>query len=102
MFEQQPEPGGIAFALKLLGGLLVGAVLGIFIPVVVFMVVMSGTGRRAGFWVAEILDLALLALGGYFTYQNIGHSAFARGMLIGLSIAFLLNAICGAAMLVRR
>ena len=79
MFEQQPEPGGIAFALKLLGGLLVGAVL-----------------------VAEILDLALLALGGYFTYQNIGHSAFARGMLMGLSIAFLLNAICGAAMLVRR
>ncbi|MGA8300898.1 MAG: hypothetical protein WB817_15555, partial [Terriglobales bacterium] len=57
-----------------------------------------GSGRT-GFLVAEILDLGILGGIGYLTYQEIHHSALARGFMVGVSLAFLLNAICGVVML---
>lgn len=104
MFEQPQEPTGLGGALKLLGGLFLGIVAGILIPGIVFMVVSSMGPRtaRAGLFVAEILDLGILAGIGYLTYQKIAHSMLARGLMIGISVAFLLNVICGMAMLVIR
>ena len=98
MFEQVPESTGVGGSiLKLLGGTLLGAVVGILIPVVVFMFVMGLVGGRsaARFWVAEILNLGILGGIGYLTYRNIAGSILARGFMIGISLAFLLNAICG-------
>ena len=40
------------------------------IPVVVFMLVSVGGPGAARFWVAEILDLAILGVMGYLTYQE--------------------------------
>jgi hypothetical protein len=46
----------------------------------------------------NVFNLALLALGAYSAYKNMRESALARGLLIGISITILLNAICGVAM----
>jgi hypothetical protein len=99
MFEQLPESKRAGSVLGLLGGLFLGAVAGVMIPVVVFMLVSVGGPGAARFWVAEILDLAILGVMGYLTYQEMSHSMLALGMMIGISLAFLLNAICGLAML---
>jgi hypothetical protein len=106
MFEQEPGRSRIESALTVFAGLLVGLVGALSVTVVVFLVTAGipgvGTnGRNGGVWVAEILDFTLLGLGGYLTYRNMGHSAVARGVLIGISIAFLLNAICGIGMFYR-
>lgn len=106
MFEQEREPAVVGFALKVLGGLLIGLVGALFITVFIFVAAawipgLGTNGRNGGVWVAEILNFTLLGVGGYLTYQNIGHSAVARGALIGISIAFLLNAICGIGMFYR-
>ncbi len=98
MFEQLPESTGAGTSiLKLLGGLFLGVVVGILIPVAVFVFVMGLEGGRgaARFWVAEILNLGILGGIGYVTYQNIAGSMLARGFMIGISLAFLLNTICG-------
>jgi hypothetical protein len=101
MFEPVPEPTGAGGVIKLIGGLFLGVVAGILIPVVVFMMVASGggSGGVARLWVAEILDLGILAVIGYLTYREIAHSMLARGFMIGISIAFLMNAICGFVLL---
>jgi hypothetical protein len=100
MFEPLPEQGRTGGIFKLLGGLFLGAVLGILIPVVVFILVAAGGGRgTARVWVAQIFDLAILGVIGFLTYQEIDSSMLALGMMIGISLAFLLNAICGLVML---
>ena len=100
MSEHVPESTGAGGVVKLIGGLFLGVVAGILIPVVVFMMVASGGGSGvARLWVAEILDLGILAVIGYLTYQATAHSMLARGLMIGISLAFLLNAICGFALL---
>jgi len=99
MFENEPpQSGGMGAAF---GGFFLGVVAGILIPIGVFGMVVSSFGRsgRWGISVAEILDLAILAGIGYSAYKNYAHSMFARGLVIGVSLAFLLNVICGIAML---
>lgn len=99
MLEQTPEPQSRGI-LPTLGGVLVGVVLGIVIPLVVFFVVNAAVrGDKVGFAVAEVVDLTVLALIGRSAYMNMANSALNRGLLIGISITFLLNAICGIAML---
>jgi hypothetical protein len=98
MFEQQPESRGVGGGiLKLLGGLFLGGVVGIMIPATVFMFVMGLVGGKgaARFWVAEIVNLGILGGIGYLTYQKIAGSMLALGFMIGISLAFLLNVICG-------
>jgi hypothetical protein len=106
VFEQQPEPSRIVSALTVFAGLLVGLVGALSVTVAVFVVTSGipglGTNGRNGVWVAEILNCTLLGLGGYLTYRNTRHSAAASGALIGISIAFLLNAICGIGVFVSR
>jgi hypothetical protein len=99
MFEQLPESRSSESVLGLVGGLFLGVVAGVLIPVVVFMLVSVGGQGAARFWMAEILDLTILGVIGYLTYQEIPRSMLARGMMIGISLSFLLNAICGLAML---
>ena len=99
MSEQVPEQQSRGI-LPTLGGVLVGVVLGIVIPLVVFFAAMAVfRGDKLGLAVAEVVDLTLLALIGRSAYKNMANSALNRGLLIGISIAFLLNAICGIAML---
>lgn len=104
MFEQPAEPasGGV---LKIVAGIFLGLVAGTVIPVMVFMFTMSiiapmtgNGGGKIGVVAINVLNLGLLSLGGYMAYQNMRHSALARGLLIGISITLLLNAICGVAM----
>ncbi len=106
MFEQEPEQrstAGSVFAT--LGGVLGGLLLGIVIPVAVLSMVIKALARvapKASFAVAEVLNLSVLFLIGYRAYRNMHDSPAARGLLIGISIAFLLNAICGVGVLVWR
>jgi hypothetical protein len=106
MFEQLPESAGMPFALKILGGLLLGVIASCFGLIVVYMlagaltsVLVPHSGERLVIWTTEILDIVLFVLAGYSIYRQVGRSALARGMLIGVSLVFLLNAICGVAML---
>jgi hypothetical protein len=85
--------------------LLLGVAAGIVAIVVVFGAtnfMLSASRSPIRLVIAEVLDFALLGLAGYMVFQNMGHSALARGFLIGISIVFLLNAICGVAMFVWR
>jgi hypothetical protein len=99
MFEQVPQQQSRGI-LPTLGGVLVGVFLGFVIPIVVFFVANAVTrGDRVALAVSEIVDLTLLAFIGRSAYKNMANSALNRGLLIGISITFLLNAICGIAML---
>jgi len=102
MFEQEPESRFLALA-KGVGGFFIGSILGVLIPVMMFgFIVDQLPGQnmdRVRFLLAELLDLGVLGGLGYAIYRNMEHSAFLRGMLIGISLSFLLNAICGVVML---
>jgi hypothetical protein len=103
MFEQAPEQGSVAGSVfRTLGGFFAGLMAGVLVPVAVFSMVvpvLASVAPMAGMWVAEILNLAVLFFVGYLAYQKMHESPGARGMLTGISIAFLLNAICGVGML---
>jgi len=103
MVEQQPEQISAGrSALRMVGGIFVGLIAGVVIPIAVFSKVMpalASVAPTAGVWVATILNLVLLFVVGYVAYRNMHESAGARGILIGFSIAFLLNAICGVEIL---
>lgn len=86
--------------LDIVGGVFVGLIAGIIIPVSIFMGIMSATGgSRYGMALAELLNLSVLGFLGYLASQKKEHSSFAQGALIGISITFLLNALCGFMML---
>lgn len=105
MFEQLPGPSpraGRVFGVFF--GFIGGLVAGIIIPVAVFSAAAALMPRRASgmFALVEIVNLAILGLCGRLAYKNVDHSALAVGLLIGISIAFLLNAICGLTMVAVR
>jgi hypothetical protein len=105
MFEQEREPGGVAYALLMFAGLLIGLIGSAIAAVFVYVVVMAlfdNIMGKSGMWIGEILDVLLLGGSGYFVLKTMDRSATARGVLIGMSLAFLLNAICGIELLVNR
>jgi len=98
MFEEEEEISGIEYVLQALAGLFIGLIGSAVVMVIVFLAVVTMLGRIAGgpgAWVGEILDIALLGFVGYLIFLRMDRSAMSRGILIGMSIAFLLNAICG-------
>jgi len=103
--SEQPAEAASGGVLKIVAGVFLGLVAGTVIPVMVFMFTMSiiapmtgNGGGKIGVIAINILNLGLLSAAGYAAYQNMRHSALARGLLIGISITLLLNAICGVAM----
>ena len=105
MFEEEEEPSGIGYAMQVLAGLLAGLIGSLVVMAIVFTVLvgtLSSIGGRVGPWVAEILDISLLGFVGYLIFQGMDRSAFSKGVLTGMSIAFLLNAACGVGMLMSR
>jgi len=97
--EQPSAPEG--GCLSLVGGLFLGFGAGIVIPLLIFGLatsILPSTGR-VRFMVAEVFDLAILAAIGYYYLHDFGKSMFAAGLVIGISISFLLNVVCGIAMI---
>ena len=108
MFEQpDKETAGTNVGLRMFGGVVAGlaaSTLAIVLVLAGVMALLSGLDptRPSMMAVSQAMDLLLLGLGGYLAYQKMRDSPFARGMLIGISIVFLLNAICGVALVVAR
>jgi hypothetical protein len=104
MFEER-EKNGIAYVLQVLAGFLIGLITSTIAMAIVTIFVMGMLGRlggRAWPWIGEIVDIGAFAVVGYFIFRSMDRSAMSRGILIGMSIAFLLNAICGVGMLMSR
>ena len=78
------------------GGVLAGVAL-----VVLSYLLLGWAIEDKNFWVMPLGSSAVLALFGYFALKSHGDRSFTRGVLIGLALSFILNAMCGAGLLFR-
>ena len=99
MFDE-PKPSHTEILVEAFGGFVVGVIAGAVISVggLLLLGALLSQADKGGFVAAEILDLALLALVGYLVLRR-DYSPFRNGFLTGLSLAFILNALCGVAIL---
>lgn len=75
----------------LLGGTIAVVVCGFFL--------LSVLVRIRAVWLVPLANAALLVLLGYFALKSGADRGFARGLVVGFSLIFVLNAICGVSML---
>jgi len=90
----EPRIRGIDLFLGFLIGLGIGV--GCFVMTLVLAMNIPGMGG----WPFPVLNGAALMVAGYFAARNFNESgmARARGVVIALSLVFLLNGICGVSL----
>jgi hypothetical protein len=75
-----------------------GFLLGLIVSAVCFVITVSvglGTLRSRHDWVFPLLNAILLILASLAALNKYNESGIARGVVIALSLVFLVNAICG-------
>ena len=78
--------------IRLLGGMLLGLVIGLACIAVDF-VIGSATMRRP--FLLPVANAIVLIVAATFAIKRVHDGGWGRGLLISLSLVFILNAICG-------
>ncbi|MGA2746013.1 MAG: hypothetical protein ABSE44_15050 [Candidatus Sulfotelmatobacter sp.] len=94
MFDLQPEKTPRS-TLEVVLGCLLGVLISLgCLFFSIFLGMNLGQGHR---WLFPVLNAAALAVAGIVALRQMRDSSYALGVVIALSLAFLLNTACGVA-----
>src|SRR5215469_6023253 len=88
--------------LSVIGGFGLGLVLSLgmlFLAVVIGSLIGENLLNGHKPWIFPAIEAVLLVVAGFLAFQRFDDSGLARGIVIGLSMALVLDGVCGVAML---